>query len=87
MVDSIDHKILLAKLSNYGFRGPKNNTIVDDHHSCRPQYVLVKGNQSDIAQIVTGIPQGSVTGPLLLLVSIKDFPGPFKLIMKLHFHL
>ena len=72
--DSLDHGILLAKLSNYGFRGPIYNIMVD-YLSNRSQYVYANGNRSDIAKITTGVPQGSVLGPFLFLVYIKVLPG------------
>ena len=75
--DSLDHKILLAKLNNYGFRGPIYNIMVD-YLSNRSQYVFVNGNRSDVAEIVTGNPQGSVLGPFLFLVYINDFPQIFQ---------
>ena len=75
--DSLDLKILLAKLNNYGFRGPIYNIMVD-YLSNRSQYVFVNGNRSDVAEIVTGVPQGSVLGPFLFLVYINDFPHTFQ---------
>ena len=74
--DSLDHKILLAKLRNYGFRGPIYNIMVD-YLSSRSQYVFVNVNRSDIAEIVTGGPKWSVLGPFLFLVYINYFPQTF----------
>ena len=65
--DSLDHKILLTKLSNYGFSGPIYNRMVD-YLSNRSQYVYANGNRSDIAKITTGVPQRSVLCPFVFLV-------------------
>ena len=74
---SLDHEILLAKVSIYGFRGPIYNMMVD-YLSSRSQHVFVIGNRSDNAEIVTGVPQGSVLGPFMFLVYINDFPQNFQ---------
>ena len=41
----------------------------------RSQYVLFNGETSDIRDITYGVPQGSIVGPLLFILYIKDFSG------------
>ena len=69
--DAIDHSILLHKLHNYGVRG----TMLDwfkSYLSGRSQFVSLDGANSDLLSLTTGVPQGSVLGPHLLLIFIND---------------
>ena len=69
--DTVDHKILLTKLDNYGFRGHVNHFICS-YLSDRKQYSVVNGHKSDIQDITVGVPQGSVLGPLFFLLYVND---------------
>ena len=66
-LDTIDHQILLYKLEFYGIRGTPLKWF-KSYLSNRKQYV--KYNNSDLLQrdIIYGIPQGSILGPLLFCV-------------------
>ncbi len=69
--DKVDHGILLKKLSLLGIRG-KLLEWIKSFLSSRKQMVLVNGVLSDPASVTSGVPQGSVIGPLLFLVLIGD---------------
>ena len=69
--DKVDHGILLSKLDKLGFKGKIHNwlrTFLTD----RVQQVRVNGHLSKPQRVRSGVPQGSVLGPLLFLVMISD---------------
>ena len=69
--DTIDHDILLYKLSHYGIRG-KALDWFRDYLTDRKQYVNINGQESSLKLISCGVPQGSLLGPLLFILYIND---------------
>ena len=69
--DTIDHEILIRKLENIGLRGHVS-ALLRSYLSNRYQYTQVNGSNSKLGLIRTGIPQGSVLGPILFLLYIND---------------
>ena len=75
--DTVNHHILLQKLSHYGIRGTANKWF-ESYLSNRSQFCTFGGKQSDEAIISCGVPQGSILGPLLFLIYINDLGTIFQ---------
>ena len=69
--DTLDHAILMDKLYYYAVQGTSLD-ILRSYLVKRKQYVQIGGVKSDITYLSTGVPQGSILGPLLFIIHIND---------------
>ena len=73
--DSLPHSMIIDALSNVGIAGSLLNWFVD-YLSSRSQFVAIHGFSSPLRHVTSGVPQGSILGPLLFIVA---FDGIFHL--------
>ena len=69
--DKVDHIILLKKLKSFGIEG-KIHFWLKNFLSNRQQFVLVNGKKSRGENVLSGVPQGTVLGPLFFIIYIND---------------
>ena len=69
--DTVDHRILLEKCSDYGLSGTTLSILASFPHD-RKQVIKVNGKTSKSREVSFGVPQDSILGPLLFIIYIND---------------
>ena len=74
--DCIPHDLLIAKLAAYGFE-KKTLKFFLSYLKGRKQSVNIKGKLSSFMDILAGVPQGSILGPVIFNIFINDMQNIF----------
>ena len=80
--DKVNHQKLLLKLANCGVNF-KVVSWIEDFLTGRQQKVVVEGEESSMAAVTSGVPQGSVIGPTMFLFYINNLPDNIKSVVRL----
>ena len=70
--DTVDHDVLLGKLSVYGIQ---ESAYGLSRIYNRTQKCVVNGSLSKVCSLGCGVPQGTILGPVIFLIYINDLPN------------
>ena len=71
--DKVPHNRLIHKIESFGINKSITSWISDFLHN-RMQRVIINEERSDWKAVTSGIPQGSVLGPILFVMYVNDMP-------------
>ena len=70
--DTLNHKLLFKKLQAYGF-DKKSLSFIESYFTNREQRTKIGDSFSKYQRIITGVPQGSILGPLFSIFSLMTY--------------